>query len=216
MAISIDPTELESYLAATPESHAKAIFREGILSIASPSSEVITGWLAQQPIQDPRQLQGILTTLTRYGATTAILEAATALIVDLQDSQDKAAEAPYLRSQPEAFLLAILEALPTTSGLFQPNRKLDLKFGSQWMEVDLLAETLSIAIELDGYYHFQNPERYRRDRRKDFELQKQGYLVLRFLTEDLLASLEEILDRIQQAISTQRQRRSLPNKGSLS
>ena len=31
---------------------------------------------------------------------------------------------------------------------------------------------LSLAVEIDGYYHFQDPDAYRRDRRKDLELQK--------------------------------------------
>ncbi|MEI7892742.1 MAG: hypothetical protein WCI05_06600 [Myxococcales bacterium] len=44
-------------------------------------------------------------------------------------------------------------------------------------EVDLLAQELRIAVEIDGYYHFQGQAPYRRDRRKDFELQHRGYLV---------------------------------------
>ena len=53
------------------------------------------------------------------------------------------------------------------------------------MEVDLLCAPSGLAIELDGSQHLGNPDAYRRDRRKDALLQEQGYLVLRFLAEDV-------------------------------
>lgn len=51
-------------------------------------------------------------------------------------------------------------------------------------------------MEIDGYHHFCSPEGYRRDRQKDVLLQQQGYLVLRFLAEDVVSGLETILDTI--------------------
>jgi hypothetical protein len=41
-----------------------------------------------------------------------------------------------------------------------------------------------VVIELDGAQHLADAEAYRRDRRKDAMLQKNGYFVLRFLAED--------------------------------
>ena len=52
-----------------------------------------------------------------------------------------------------------------------------------------------------------DPEAYRRDRRKDALLQENGYLVLRFLAEDLGTRLEAVLDDIQRALA-HRDRRS--------
>ena len=53
------------------------------------------------------------------------------------------------------------------------------------MEVDLLWPLGRVVIELDGTQHLNNPDAYRRDRRKDLLLQENGYLVLRFLAEDI-------------------------------
>ncbi|MBP5320721.1 MAG: DUF559 domain-containing protein [Kiritimatiellae bacterium] len=54
--------------------------------------------------------------------------------------------------------------------------------------------------EIDGAFHFEDAEHYRRDRRKDFLLQKGGYLVLRFLAEDVVCRLPQIMDAIQSAL----------------
>ena len=69
------------------------------------------------------------------------------------------------------------------------------------MEVDLLGADAQIAIELDGGQHLDNPEAYRRDRRKDALLQEYGFHVLRFLCEDVGTRLDEVLDSIIRALS---------------
>lgn len=46
-----------------------------------------------------------------------------------------------------------------------------------------------------------DPIAYRRDRRKDQVLQENGYLVLRFLAEDVGKELDLVLDSILRAIS---------------
>jgi very-short-patch-repair endonuclease len=66
-------------------------------------------------------------------------------------------------------------------------------------------------VELDGYFHFQNAAAYRRDRRKDFELQRRGYRVLRFLSADADVRLDEILDSILAAVD-HCQARPIPEK----
>ena len=73
------------------------------------------------------------------------------------------------------------------------------------MEVDLLCEELRLAVELDGGQHLADAEAYRRDRRKDAALQQNGYLVLRFLAEDLGQRLDEVLDAIERAVAHQRE-----------
>src|SRR6202030_3510390 len=88
------------------------------------------------------------------------------------------------RSAAERFLFERLETLPQTAGLFTLNAPLDFAFGAgRAMEVDLAALQLALAVEIDGYYHFRNADAYRRDRRKDIELQKQGFLVVRVLAD---------------------------------
>jgi very-short-patch-repair endonuclease len=68
-----------------------------------------------------------------------------------------------------------------------------------------VAESL-LAIELDGPQRLADPEAYRRDRRKDFLLQENGYLVLRCLAEDVGARLSHVLDTITRALATRARR----------
>ena len=56
---------------------------------------------------------------------------------------------------------------------------------------------------IDGAFHFEDAEHYRRDRRKDYLLQKSGYIVMRFLAADVTHRLPRILDDIHAALSTQ-------------
>ena len=48
---------------------------------------------------------------------------------------------------------------------------------------------------------FLAPDGYRRDRTKDWELQRRGFVVLRFLAEDVIPQLEMIRDRILDAVT---------------
>ena len=52
-----------------------------------------------------------------------------------------------------------------------------------------------------------NPDSYRSDRRKDYLLQENGYLVLRFLAEDLGKRLDDIIDSILRALEHRRESR---------
>jgi very-short-patch-repair endonuclease len=90
------------------------------------------------------------------------------------------------RSASEAFLYRRLDSLIETRGRFQLNADLPIAFNG-WgrMEIDLLCADSRVAIEIDGAQHLADPVAYRRDRRKDQLLQESGYLVLRYLAEDL-------------------------------
>ena len=48
--------------------------------------------------------------------------------------------------------------------------------------------------------------RHRRDRRKDFLLQENGYMVLRFLAEDVGTPLDEVLDALLRTLANRRRR----------
>ena len=106
------------------------------------------------------------------------------------------------RSAAERFLFRFLDGLPQTKGLFTLNGRLDIPFGpNPFMEVDILCESKRLAVEIDGAFHFADAEHYRRDRRKDFLLQRSGYLVLRFLAEDVTRKLQQVVDEIAAALT---------------
>jgi superfamily II DNA or RNA helicase len=106
------------------------------------------------------------------------------------------------RSASELFLFRRLETLSETTGRFRLNVELSIPFdGWGRMEVDLLCADARTAVELDGEQHLASVEAYRRDRRKDHLLQENGYLVLRFLAEDVGKRLDEVLNAIIRALS---------------
>jgi hypothetical protein len=122
-----------------------------------------------------------------------------------QDSRDFESVDDPARSAAERFLFERLESIPETAGLFELNRTLDFHFGpNRSVEVDLAARSLNLVVEVDGYHHFQDPEAFRRDRRKDLELQKHGYLVARVLADDVVERLEDVVDTILKAVAFRR------------
>ncbi len=120
---------------------------------------------------------------------------------------EKACDGDSARSAAERFLFKFLDGLPKTKGLFALNGRIDVPFGpNPFMEVDLLCKERQLAVEIDGAFHFADAEHYRRDRRKDFLLQKNGYLVLRFLAEDVTRRLAQVIDEIAAALDVKRDR----------
>ena len=109
------------------------------------------------------------------------------------------------RSATEVFLFRRLETLPGLAGRFRLNARLAIPFDRLGeMEVDLTDAEARIAVELDGAQHLNDREAYRRDRSKDVRLQEHGWLVLRFLAEDVGLRLGEVLDGILRAVEHQR------------
>jgi very-short-patch-repair endonuclease len=118
------------------------------------------------------------------------------------------------RSAAEAFLYRRLETLAVTAGRFRLNARLSVPFdASSGMEVDLLCDQSQIAIEIDGPQHLGDPVAYRRDRRKDQLLQENGYLVLRFLTDDVARDLDMVLDNILRVVTNRRHANPLNQPG---
>ena len=120
----------------------------------------------------------------------------------LRLADEIAADSPRVRSASEAFLLRHLQRAPSTRGRFRPNARLPIPFCEQGhMEVDFLDADARVVIELDGPQHLSDLDAYRRDRRKDALLQENGYLVLRFLAEDLGTRLDAVLDQVERALA---------------
>lgn len=115
-----------------------------------------------------------------------------------------AKELERARSRHEAFLYEQLQYHPSTAGLFTLNEVVDLGDGSGPREVDLLCRELRLAVEIDGFFHFREPNGFRRDQRKNVALQRAGYLVVRYLADDVVGRLEEILDELDTLIAARR------------
>jgi very-short-patch-repair endonuclease len=171
-------------------------------TIQLPGSTV-PGWPAEVSLPvDPEwksQYAASVRRLVRDGVDPPLAN----LFVHVAKTTDPIAEgANRAQSAKEAFLFRRLETLPEMAGLFRLNIELPIAFdGWGKMEVDLLATQTRVAIELDGGQHLDDADTYRRDRRKDIRLQENGYLVLRFLAEDVGKRLDAVLHAILRALS---------------
>jgi very-short-patch-repair endonuclease len=176
-----------------PESRTRALVREGRLDLDA----------AVAPESGAGAALATLRRLEEQGAPDAQralhAEASRALFTGADDATPDRA-----RSKAERFLYEQLKGRPSTAGLFLLNEPLRVEGASRPWEVDLLCRELRLAVEIDGHYHFHDPDRFRRDRRKDLALQRAGYWVVRVLEEDVLARLEDILDTLDSLIAARR------------
>jgi len=113
------------------------------------------------------------------------------------------------RSAAESALLEALDGTPATAGRFELNGRLAVRFGAGAIEVDLLARRDRIAIEIDGYHHF-DLDAYRRDRRKDLLLQTHGYVVIRVLAQDVMQDARPAVNAVCQALAHRRSTSGAP------
>lgn len=196
IAIAVPSGVWDEFLTAAHESRAKALLREGELRVPTIDAATVERMLCEAGAAG-----SAAAALAANGADAALVEAAVGLVRATAAPPATEAEDDRARSAAERFLFAFLESLPETAGRFELNAHLDFKFGHRLAEVDLLCRSPRIAVELDGYFHFLAADGYRRDRAKDWELQRRGYLVLRFLAEDVIPRLEMIRDRILDAFT---------------
>ncbi len=158
----------------------------------------VPGWPAEVPLPiDPEWKRDYAASIRRLVREGVDVPLADLFVHATLRSAPNAEDGVRARSATEAFLYRRLETLPATAGRFRLNTKLPIPFdGDGEMEVDLLDANARLAVELDGPQHLADPDAYRRDRRKDALLQENGYLVLRFLTEDVGKQLDHVLDTL--------------------
>lgn len=203
LAVPCDP--LEEYLRTAAESQAVALLREGIIVLPPVDRRELARRVEERGGDAVAAAPAIEAVLERGGDISLadrLAETAQA-VVGLDAANEQVEE--HARSQAEQFLFELLDSQPATAGLFELNGTLDFRFGPRLAEVDLLARPLRLAVELDGgFWHLRDRNCYRRDRRKDWELQRRGFLVLRFLAEDVVYRPQEILDTIRAAVAQRR------------
>ena len=101
---------------------------------------------------------------------------------------------------------ALSEALardPRTRGRFERDGRVTSADGPA-IDVALVDHRARIAVELDAWYHFHDPEGYRRDRVQDMRLQRAGYFVLRFPAEDVDDRLASTIEQLAIALASRR------------
>jgi very-short-patch-repair endonuclease len=108
------------------------------------------------------------------------------------------------RSRAARVLHAALARDARTAGRFALDAPVPIHAGGSAIEVDLVAESARLAIEIDGWYHFRDPEGYRTARVTDLRLQRAGFFVMRFLAEDVGDRLALIVDEIAVALRGRR------------
>ena len=174
-------------------------------TVVLPASAV-PGWpvdvvLPADPVWK-RDYSGSVRRLVRDGVDAPL---ASLFVHTTRAVQADAEGAARARSATEAFLFRRLETLARAKGRFRLNERLPIAFdASSALEADLLCADARLAIELDGAQHLGDADAYRRDRRKDRLLQENGYLVLRFLAEDVGKNLDDVLDAILRALGRHR------------
>lgn len=171
-------------------------------SISLPASAV-PGWPAgvQLPADGPwkHRYSASLRRLLRDGVDEPLAELFSTVTGPIRFAPP---DTPRARSASEAFLFRRLQSLPETRDRFRLNAHLPIPFCQEGhMEVDFLDPVSRVVLELDGSQHLGDRDAYRRDRRKDALLQEHGYVVLRFLAEDLGPRLDSVLDEILRALT---------------
>jgi very-short-patch-repair endonuclease len=176
-------------------------------TILLPAS-AIPGWPADIPLPvDPKWKNDYAASVCRLVRDGVDKPLATLFVDAARPMPPDKEGADRARSATEAFLYRRLETLPKTAGKFRLNAELPIPFdGWGRMEVDLLCVDLRVAVELDGAQHLSDPNAYRRDRRKDLLLQQNGYVVLRFLAEDIGKQLDDVLDTILRILANRNRR----------
>jgi len=205
VALALNETDYNKFIAQAPDSRVKALCQETTIQVKGLDFTNAKQMLNSIPETSNSIVSKVVKVLVNEGTTEKLIQdfkkiVLTSLSPDLKNVK----QTNNARSNVEKFFFHLLETLSETTGLFELNGKLDFKFGNKLMEVDFVSKKYKIAIEIDGYYHFTSKEAYRRDRRKDWILQKKGYIVLRILADDIVCKLEEIIKEIKEIIQIQK------------
>jgi very-short-patch-repair endonuclease len=215
LAIAVDRSTLEHFLAEPGSARTRALLREGLVRIDPIENEPFaarggipgpndTAFDDAGCVPPPRDApptrdchHGPLEGEPRGTVTSTSLDGLRREVVDLcRGAATNPELADRARSLAERLLFRALEAHPTTRGRFELNATMPFRFGPRAIEIDLLSRRDRVAIEVDGYHHFVDADAYRRDRRKDVLMQRHGLLVLRFLAQDVGTVLESIVDTV--------------------
>lgn len=200
VAVAVPADEYGRHVGRHPDTRATALLREGFVELRGVSGNELGERLRTAGVEAP------LATVARLTADGLAEDVAASFVAASRTVRNPtpADIGSDFRSVHEGFLFEQLESMPQTAGLFRPNQPLEFRHGHRVAEGDLVAESLKLAVEVDGGFYHLTAGQYRRDRRKDWLYQRGGYLVLRFLAEDMVSDLEMILNTILEAVAFRR------------
>jgi very-short-patch-repair endonuclease len=112
-------------------------------------------------------------------------------------------------SHAERTLHAALERDRRTHGRFALSHAMRGELERDGAAIGLYDAELALAVEVDGWHHFRDPDGYRRDREKDLVLQREGILVVRVLDEDVWHRLDHLVDQVASAVAERHRTRTV-------
>ena len=201
IALSVSSEAFDSFTEVKPSqpiTRLQAIAREGGIHVQGVSEEDVICGLQHAGI-DPLPPIAAIRRAVADGLSEATAQHYLEAVESCRRQSDESTEA-IARSKAEQFLMEKLDTIPETAGRFRLNQSLDFKHGNRAGEADILAVAEKIVVEIDGRYFHLKEDAYRRDRRKDWLYQLHGYLVVRFLAEDVVDKLDLIVQTIIEAV----------------
>lgn len=189
LVLAMTPARLDAALREHGGTRIEVLLRQGTVVLRRAAEPHASPTLASMP--------AVAEEAGAVGSTASAIERTRAeLAVNPEDPELR----ELARSLAERVLHDALQARPTTRGRFALNREMAFRFGPRACEIDLCDHETRIAVEIDGYHHFTSHDAYRRDRRKDVLLQREGFVVLRFLDCDVFDRLEFVLQVIEDVL----------------
>jgi len=116
---------------------------------------------------------------------------------------------PHPNSPGEQLLASRLRDDDELGPLFQFNQRITTTPGSSYI-ADLLWAEGKLVVEIDGYRWHSSQDSFRSDRHRDYELLISGYLSLRLPHDEVVAGVEEALQKIRRLVAFRR--RHLPQR----
>jgi very-short-patch-repair endonuclease len=194
VAVGVTADVWSEFGSKPPTTRAEAILREGEVAIPALGRDEVARRLAVGGLPEPAA-----EALAQTADDVAFVEEVVAAFRDHAAAPATKEDDDKARSAAERYVFARLEDLDETRGRFRQNEVQTFSSG-RTSEIDLICHDPKVAIEIDGYFHFRNDQDYRNDREKDWELQRLGYVVLRFLAGDATRHWDVVRDRIFAAL----------------
>lgn len=157
-------------------------------------------------VLDVRMIEGLLSARRRRGAPTlrAVLQPWHAIdsgksTTDRTSATRRTTITPHLRSQLEARFLVLIRA----SDLPAPacNQRIRCGDGDAVIEVDFLWPQQRVVAETDGQQFHDDPVAFERDRKRDRELQSNGYRVVRFTHRQIEKEPDAVVSAIRRLLA---------------